>query len=81
MENQTVRSQLSLVIIEAVVYAFFLLVYFLTVLRFLAGYLEQLYAANLSVYAVLSLILIVTQAVLLEIVTSIIIRQFTLKNR
>ena len=61
-------------IIELVVYGILLLIYFFAVLQFLGGILDNLYLNNTTLYAVVGLVLIVTQAVVLEAVTSYLIR-------
>jgi len=60
--------------IEMVVYGILLLIYFFAVLRFLGGVLYSLYENNTTLYAVIGLSLIVAQAVLLETITSYLIR-------
>jgi hypothetical protein len=60
--------------IELVVYGLLLVVYFFAVLRFLGGILNDLYLDNTTLYAGIGLILIITQAVVLEAVTSYLIR-------
>lgn len=61
-------------IIELVVYGILLVIYFFAVLRFLGGMLENLYLNNATLYAFIGLALIITQAVVLEAVTSYLIR-------
>jgi hypothetical protein len=60
--------------IEMAVYAILLLIYFFAVLQFLGGLLYNLYENNTTLYAVIGLSLIVAQAVLLETITSYLIR-------
>ena len=61
-------------IIELIVYGILLIIYFYAVLRFLGGILNNFYLNNTTLYAVVGLALIVTQAVVLEAVTSYLIR-------
>jgi hypothetical protein len=61
-------------IIELVVYGILLVIYFFAVLQFLGGMLDNLYLNNTTLYAVVGLALIITQAVVLEAVTSYLIR-------
>ena len=61
-------------LIEIVVYGILLVIYFFAVLRFLGDPINNLYANNTIVYAVVGLGLIVVQAVALEAVTSYLIR-------
>ena len=60
-------------ILEMVIYGACVVVYFLLVLRFLGEPLAQLFKQNTALYGVIALILIVAQAVLLEVVTTWII--------
>ncbi len=62
------------------VYSVLLLVYFLTVLRILGQPLNELFSLNPWVYAVATLLLIVTQSVLLEMVTSFLIDRLGLET-
>ena len=61
-------------IIELVVYGVLLVIYFFAVLQYLGGMLENLYLNNSTLYALIGLVLIVTQAVVLEAITSYLIR-------
>jgi len=61
-------------IIELVIYGILLVIYFFAVLQFLGGMLSNLYINNTTIYAIFGLTLIVTQAVVLEAVTSYLIR-------
>lgn len=61
-------------LIELVVYGILLVIYFFAVLQFLGDPINDLYANNTIVYAIVGLGLIVVQAVALEAVTSYLIR-------
>jgi hypothetical protein len=61
-------------LIEVVVYAVLLIIYFLAVLRLLGGFLLDLFNNQLIVYAFIGLGLIVTQGIVLESLTSYLIR-------
>lgn len=61
-------------LIELAVYGVLLVIYFFAVLQFLGDPINNLYANNTAVYAVVGLGLIVLQAVALEAVTSYLIR-------
>lgn len=61
-------------IIELAVYGILLVIYFFAVLQFLGGMLSSLFLNNTTLYAVVGLALIITQAVVLEAVTSYLIR-------
>jgi hypothetical protein len=57
-------------ILELVVYGVLVVVYFLFVLRFLGGWLTDLFNNDLAVYAVFALGLVVAQGALLDFVTT-----------
>jgi len=67
-------------LIELVLYALLLLLYFWGVLRFLGEPLNRLFHLNLLVYAVATLLLIVAQGVFLEWVTSFLITRLGLEK-
>lgn len=67
-------------LIELFIYGLLLIIYFLTVLRFLGEPLTELFNQEPWVYAVASLILIVAQAVALEWVTSFLIDRLNLEK-
>jgi hypothetical protein len=60
--------------IEILIYAALVVGYFLLVLRLLGEPLEGLFSRSLTAYAIIGLLLIIAQAVLLEKVTSLIMR-------
>jgi len=66
--------------IEVLIYAALIVGYFLLVLRFLAGPLENLYTNNLTLYAFVALAVIVAQAVVLEGVTSFLLSRLGLER-
>lgn len=72
MKGSTKKLLLNF-LIEIVLYALLLFVYFMLVLRFLGQPLQRLFELNLLVYAGATLLLIVAQSVLLERVTSFLI--------
>ena len=61
-------------IIELAVYGILLVIYFFAVLQYLGGMLSNLFLNNTTLYAIAGLALIITQAVVLEAVTSYLIR-------
>ena len=73
------KTQLRNFIIEMFVYGGLVVAYFLIVLRFLAQPLTELFHGNLSIYAIVSLLLIVAQAVVLEIITSFLVERVGLE--
>ena len=60
--------------VELVVYALLVVGYFFLVLHFLGGWLAQLDKQNIRLYALLSIGLIIGQAVVLEWVTTFLLR-------
>lgn len=60
-------------LIEIVLYAVLLFIYFMVVLRFLGAPLNRLFQLDLLIYAIATLLLILAQSVLLERVTSFLI--------
>jgi hypothetical protein len=78
MKKQTIGGLARRLVIELIVYAALLTVYLFTVLKLLNGLLTRLFNGNLTAYAFLGLGLIVTQGVILDAVTSLIINQLKL---
>ncbi len=60
--------------IELVVYGLLVVAYFFLVLHFLGGWLAHLDKQNIKLYALVSIALIIGQAVVLESVTTFIFR-------
>ena len=69
-KSKTLRAFL----IELAIYIVFVTVYFFLVLHFLAGWLQDLHLHHLSLYAFMAILLIIGQAVLLESVTTALLR-------
>ena len=69
-----VRQKLRVFAVELVVYAAFVVVYFFAVLHFLGGWLLQLETRHIHTYALVALLLIIGQAVVLEMVTTGLLR-------
>ena len=67
------RSLLRNFILEMILYGILVVAYFLVVLRYLGDPLTELYDANLRLYAVVALALIMAQGVVLEWVTSFLV--------
>jgi hypothetical protein len=68
-------------LVEMAIYAVFVLAYYLAVLHSSRGWLKQLFDAHKTIYAVVSLALIVGQVVLLELVTTGLFRLLRGKNK
>ena len=61
-------------LVELGIYGVFVTGYFFLVLHFLAGWLQDLYLHHLNLYALMAILLIIGQAVLLESVTTALLR-------
>ncbi|MEY2504336.1 MAG: hypothetical protein QOJ05_1831 [Verrucomicrobiota bacterium] len=57
-------------LIELGVYAVFVTGYFFLVLHFLAGWLQDLHLYHVKIYALVTIVLIIGQAVVLESITT-----------
>ena len=66
--------------IELSVYALLVVVYVLLVLSFLSGWLKQIYDHGKTRYAIVCLLLIIGQGVVLETVTSLLLRLIRAKT-
>ena len=61
-------------LVELVIYIVFVTVYFFLVLHFLADWLQELHLHHVKLYALMAIVLIIGQAVLLETVTTWLLR-------
>jgi len=61
-------------LVELAIYVVFVTVYFFLVLHFLAGWLQDLHLRHVKLYAFMAIVLIIGQAVLLEMVTTWLLR-------
>ena len=61
-------------LVELAIYVVFVTVYFFLVLHFLAGWLQELFLQHARLYALMAIVLIIGQAVLLESVTTWLLR-------
>jgi hypothetical protein len=68
------ESTLRAFLVELAVYAVFVTAYFFLVLHFLVGWLQDLHLNHLKLYALVAIALIIGQAVLLESVTTWLLR-------
>jgi hypothetical protein len=73
MKKETART-LRAFAIELAIYAVLVVVYFFLVLNLLGGWLYQLESQHRYIYASVAILLIIGQAVLLESVTTFLIR-------
>jgi len=60
--------------VELAVYAVFVTAYFFLVLHYLSGWLQDLHLHHVKLYSLMAIILIIGQAVLLESVTTWLLR-------
>ena len=67
-------STLRAFLIELAVYAVFVTAYFFLVLHYLAGWLQNLHLNHVKLYALMTIVLIIGQAVVLESVTTWLLR-------
>lgn len=77
------RSPLILVrnfLLELLLYAALVVVYFVLVLRWLGDPLLQMFRENLQLYAVVSLVLIIIQGVALDAITSFLVERLGLER-
>ena len=73
MKSNT-STTLRAFLIELAVYAAFVTGYFFLVLHYLSGWLQDLHLHHVKLYALMTIILIIGQAVLLESVTTWLLR-------
>jgi hypothetical protein len=73
MKTETAKT-LRAFLIELVVYSFFVVGYFFLVLHFLGDWLYQLEIHHRYTYAGVALLLIIGQAVVLESITTLLLR-------
>ena len=76
MKKQTGKT-LRAFAIELAVYALLVVGYFFLVLNLLGGWLYQLEGQHRYVYAIVAILLVVGQAVLLESITTFLLRLFS----
>lgn len=67
--------------IEMAVYAVLVAIYFFAALHFLGGWLKEIFDGHRTLYAVVAVTLIVGQGVILEVLTSWLLRLFGKKAR
>jgi len=72
--NREQKQFLKSFLVELVVYAAFVLGYFFLVLHFLAGWLAELFHGDTRIYAIVALALMIGQGIVLESVTTALLR-------
>lgn len=73
MEGKSLKRLRSFVL-ELLIYTLLVIVYVLVVLNFMSGWLKTLYDQGKTRYAVICLLLIIGQGVVLETITSALLR-------
>ena len=73
MKANTAKT-LRAFLIELAIYALLVVAYFFLVLHFLGGWLQQLEIQHRNTYAAVAILLIIGQAVVLESVTTLLLR-------
>ena len=73
MKKETAKT-LRAFLVELAIYAVLVVTYFFFVLHFLGQWLQQLQSQHRYTYAVVAILLIIGQAVLLESVTTLLLR-------
>ena len=74
LTKKETSSTLRAFLVELVVYAVFVTGYFFLVLHFLSGWLQDLHLHHVKLYALATIVLIIGQAILLESVTTWLLR-------
>jgi len=80
LKDLQMRQLLRNFVIEVLVYAVLVVAYFFLVLRLLGKPLQQLFSANLVLYAFVALGLIVVQSAVLEVITSFLISRLGMER-
>lgn len=75
------RHLIRAFLIELLLYAVLVVIYFFAVLRWLGEPLVAIFRTNLPLYAIAALVLIVVQGVVLEMVTSFLVARIGLSKR
>lgn len=75
MDRSQVRTLIRMYAIELLIYSILVVGYFVLVLRLLAAPLYGLFSTNLTLYAFVALGLIIAQAVVLDAITTFIVRR------
>lgn len=78
--DPSIRPLLRSLLIEIVIYIPLVGVFFFLVLRYASPHLTRLFHENLTAYAILALVLIITQGTLLELFTSWLLRKIGLRH-
>jgi hypothetical protein len=77
-DKQIVRSIARNLVFELIIYSLLVVLYFFLVLRYLSGWLFDIFQNNLAVYAFIGLGLILIQGAFLDLVTSFLLNRLRL---
>lgn len=75
-----IRKLIRVFGLQLIIYAVLVTVYLFIILRYLSDWLLDLYQTNLPLYAFLSLLFIILQAVLLDWLTTFLMDRFGLEH-
>ena len=78
MKKNNINRLIRHFLIELLLYGFVVVAYFFVILRYLGDWLSQLITKNIYFYAFLSLVLIVVQGALLDLVTTYLLKRLRL---
>ncbi len=76
MKAEAAKTLKAFFFVELPIYAVLVIAYFFLVLHFLAGWLKDLEDRHLTIYALVAIALIIGQAVVLESITTGLLRLF-----
>jgi hypothetical protein len=79
-QDPSLRPLLRSILLELAIYVPVVAAYFLLILRYASDKLTSLYQDSLPLYAIAATLAIVTQGVLLEVLTSWLLRRFGLRH-
>jgi hypothetical protein len=80
MNEQRIWMLVRNFVIELIVYSILVVAYFVVALRLLGEWLARLFHSSLVTYALISLGLIVAQAVFLDVITSFLLNRLNLSR-
>ena len=78
--DPSIRPLLRSLLIEIAIYIPLVGLFFILVLRYVSPYLTRLYNENLTMYAVVALVLVLAQGTMLELFTSWLLRKIGLRH-
>ena len=78
--DPSIRPLLRSLLIEIAIYIPLVGLFFILVLRYVSPYFTRLYNENLTMYAVVALVLVLAQGTMLELFTSWLLRKIGLRH-